>query len=589
MMKALINNERHIIVNTIRTQPTRNLVSYGLLGVILAFFLYFISRGVWAVSSSITPQILSGMLSYIFLLMIGFIILLGLPQVFKQMYSSTDLQLLFTMPIQTRHIFWVKYIQSFAGIPLFAFIFFIVPLFVYGIASQVSLLYYPVVLIILLAVALIGLSIAYLFNLILIQIVPASRANEFMTVMSFLSGIFVYLLFMFPNMNSDIPMMERMLDGVPLLPKWVPITWGSTAVVEATQGSIGFLLPLFLFALFVAMLIVLSTTLVEKGFRTGWIRLSEGGAKTRKKRKTKGIPKVQHPIIAIGKKEWYAIKRDMREWLVLMPIAFFFIFGIVGAFSGGDINISEVRAFSELTWPIGQGVLLLMYSLINGTISASSIGREGPSAWVLRVLPVRGTDIAYGKLWISWLIPFIIFTAIEIVVGIFLNWTFVQLTLGIAMKGLITIGSSAIGLWLGTVGAKYHPTNPQARLKFGTSLFLFVLSYVYLIIALIPYVVMVIPAKVAEFGLEVSQDMSGFFGFVFSTFTQLLVWKGKAPVLMISLSIVTMLMISLGIMYIFTRVSAHRIDRGVDIDMVSEQRSKPLFGGRSGKSDGSLY
>src|SRR5699024_12023666 len=134
----------------------------------------------------------------------------------------------------------------------------------------------------------------------------------------------------------------------------------------------------------------------------------------------------------------------MREWLVLMPIVFFFIFGIVGAFSGGDINISEVRAFSELTWPIGQGVLLLMYSLINGTISASSIGREGPSAWVLRVLPVRGTDIAYGKLWVSCLITFIIFISIEFVVEILLSCNFFLFMFLINMKTVITIMSLVI-------------------------------------------------------------------------------------------------------------------------------------------------
>lgn len=590
MMKALFNNERNIIINTIRTQPSRNLLGYALAGIFGTFFLYFVSRGVKSISASITPSILSGILAYSFLLLIGFIILLGLPQVFKQLYASTDLQMLFTMPIQTRHIFWVKYIQSFAGIPLFAFIFLIVPMFVYGIATQASLLYYPVIVLVLLSMALIGLSIAYLFNLVLIQIVPASRANEFMTVMSFLSGIFVYFLFMFPNMmDDDMQLVDRMLEGVPLLPKWVPITWGSTAVVEATQGSSGFLMPLVILILFVAILIVFSTTLVERGFRTGWIRLSEGRGKTKKKRQKKIVHKVSHPVIAIGKKEWYAVKRDMREWLVLMPLAFFFIFGMFGAFSGGGMNISDLREFSEVTWPVGQGALLFMYSLTNGTIAASSIGREGPSGWILRVLPVRGMDIAYGKLWISWLMPFVILTVIEIGFGIFLGWTLFQLTLGIAMKGIITLGSSAIGLWLGTVGARYHPTNPQSRLKFGTSLFLFVLSYVYFVISLFPYVVMVVPAEVAEFGLEVSQDMSGFIGLIVSVFTKLLIWKGQAPALMVSLGVVTMLMVSLGVMYLFTRVSAGRIDRGIDIDMVSERREKPLFGGRGGKSGGSLY
>src|SRR5699024_5673016 len=202
---------------------------------------------------------------------------LGLPQVFKDLYAATDLQLLFTMPIPTRNIFWMKYIQSYIGIPLLAYVLFVIPLIVYGIVTGESSLYYPVMLVTLLAVTIIGLSIAYLFNLVLIQIVQANRANEFMTVMSFLSGIFVYLLFTLPDIINDKPLQEVLLSGVPLLPKWVPVSWGSAALVEAHQGSIGFLFPFVLFLLLAVCSVILTTALVEKGFRTGWIRLSEGG------------------------------------------------------------------------------------------------------------------------------------------------------------------------------------------------------------------------------------------------------------------------------------------------------------------------
>src|SRR5690625_7084622 len=70
------------------------------------------------------------------------------------------------MPIPTRNIFWMKYLQSYIGIPLLAYVFFVIPLFVYGIVTGASSLYYPVMLVTLLAVTIIGLSIAYLFNLV---------------------------------------------------------------------------------------------------------------------------------------------------------------------------------------------------------------------------------------------------------------------------------------------------------------------------------------------------------------------------------------------------------------------------------------
>src|SRR5699024_5043005 len=131
----------------------------------------------------------------------------------------------------------------------------------------------------------------------------------------------------------------------------------------------------------------------ERGFRTGWIQLSEGPQRKRSKRrstphKQRKAVKMNHPIISIGRKEWYAMKRDLREWLVLMPIAFFFIFGLIGFFtSGGTVSLSFLREYADITWPVGQGILLLLFSLSNGTIAASSIGREGKATWILRTLP----------------------------------------------------------------------------------------------------------------------------------------------------------------------------------------------------------
>src|SRR5699024_4370817 len=364
---------------------------------VFAILLYWLSAGIWAIADAITEPVFAGILSYGFLLVIGFIILLGLPQVFKHLYSATDLNLLFTLPIPTRYIFWIKYLQSFVGMPLLVFVLYVVTLFVYGTFIGANVLYYPVVLLVLLSVIVIGLSIAYLFNLLLVQVVPASKANEFMTVMSVLSGIFVYLLFMIPNMVNDEPLSEMILAGLPLFPEWVPITWASDASCGASSRSVAFHVPLMRILLLAAIFSMLTSTLVERGFRTGWVKLSEGSGKKRKKSAArKSGPKLNHPNIAVGKKEWYAIKRDMREWLVFLSLVFFFVFGAIGAVSGGAA-LSDLRGPNEVTWPITQAILLFIYAMFNGQISASTIAREAKSVWILRILPLSGKDIAFGK------------------------------------------------------------------------------------------------------------------------------------------------------------------------------------------------
>lgn len=584
MMKALLKNQWKIFINTMKSQPGKNYFGYFVMFAVFAILLNWLSAGIWALSDAITEPVFAGILSYGFLLVIGFIILLGLPQVFKHLYSATDLNLLFTMPIPTRYIFWVKYLQSFVGIPLLVFVLYIVPLFVYGAFIGANVLYYPVVLLVLLSVIVIGLSIAYLFNLLLVQVVPASKANEFMTVMSFISGILVYLLFMAPTIANDRPLSELILAGLPLFPEWVPVTWAGDAIIASAAGSIDFLLPFVMIMVLAAVFFILTSTLVERGFRTGWVKLSEGSGKKRKKGAArKSGPKLNHPMIAVGKKEWYAIKRDMREWLVFLPLVFFFVFGVIGALSGGA-ELSDLRGPTEVTWPITQAILLFIYAMFNGQIAASTIAREAKSVWILRILPLSGKDVAFGKLWISWLLPFVILTVVEIVIGLFFGWTLIQFVTGIAMKAVITVGISGIGMWLGTIGAKYNPANPQNRLKFGTAFILMIVSYVYLFFALIPYVMLLIPVEAMDFAQMASQDIDGFFGSVAGFVYTVLSWKAASPILVTIAGILLMLIISLGVAYIFTMVSARKIDQGIEIEMVQDTGESSL-----GKKPGNLY
>lgn len=580
MMKALLKNQWKIFINTMKSQPGKNYFSYVVMFAVFAILLYWLSTGIWAIADVITEPVFAGILSYGFLLVIGFIILLGLPQVFKHLYSATDLNLLFTMPIPTRYIFWVKYLQSFVGVPLLVFILYIVPLFVYGAFIGANVLYYPVVLLVLLSIIVIGLSVAYLFNLLLVQIVPASKANEFMTVMSVLSGIFVYLLFMIPNLANDRPLSEMILAGLPLFPEWMPVTWASDAITGAV-GSVDFLMPFLMILVLAAIFFTLTSTLVERGFRTGWVKLSEGSGNKRRKNAVKRTAKLNHPVIAVGKKEWYAIKRDMREWLVFLPFIFFFVFGFAGFLSSGG-GLSDLRGPTEVTWPIAQAILLFMYAMFNGQIASSTIAREAKSVWILRVLPLSGKDIAFGKLWLSWLLPFVILTVVEIVAGLFFGWTLIQFISGILMKAVITIGISGIGMWLGTIGAKYNPANPQNRLKFGTSIVLMVVSYIYLFFALIPFVMLLIPVETMDFAQQVSQDIDGFFGWVAGFVYTVLSWKAASPVMITIIGILLVLIISLGAAYLFTMMGARKIDQGIEIEMVQKTRTKSLLGKKPG-------
>ena len=89
----------------------------------------------------------------------------------------------------------------------------------------------------------IGLSLCYLLNLILVQLIPAQRANELMTAMSALSGVIVYVLFQLPNFSSNGAPFEKAIAGLPLFPTWTPFHWASIAITSSAKGSVHAFVP----------------------------------------------------------------------------------------------------------------------------------------------------------------------------------------------------------------------------------------------------------------------------------------------------------------------------------------------------------
>lgn len=565
MMKLLLQTEGKLLLNHFRSSKKQAYATVGFSTLFIALIVYFLSKGVWRIAPSLSFELMSSLFSYSCLLLIGMLVLMGIPQVFKNLYSSLDLSFLFTLPIPTKQLFWVKYIKSFLSTPLIMFFLFYIPFIVYGIRVHTNFLFYIISFAVLLSTVVIGLSLCYLLNLILVQLIPAQRANELMTAMSALSGVIVYVLFQLPNFSSNGAPFEKAIAGLPLFPTWTPFHWASIAITSSAKGSVHAFVPALSIMVLAFLSILLSSSLVEKGFRTGWVRLSEGKGKKRAKISSSKKYKVHHPIIVIGLTDWKNIKRDLREWLVFMPFVFFLIFPTVGFLKSGA-TLENLISYKDNVWLGVQVFFLFFYALFNGSMSASSIAREAETASLIKSLPISSWQLALGKLWISWLLPFILLSTIEIVLGLFIHWSALQIIGGILLKGILTVGISSIGIWLGTIGAKHNPNNPQNRLTFGVSILLAILAYVYLFIALIPFALLNLPPSFKVFADELAG--SGFIGFIAGLASSLLSFKMAYPAIAYLIGIVLIIIFSGGIAFLMLKLSTTRLKKGIRVAKV---------------------
>ncbi len=536
----------------------------SVMGIVIAIFL---SIGTAAAAAIVQKEFVAPIFSYAFSLLLAFNILFGVPQVFKHLYGTNDLALLFTLPIKTRTIYWSKFIQGFFGIPSILTLLSCILLTVFGIVTQASISFFLLAYVVSLLITLIGVSISYLLNLILIQIIPVHRAKELMTAMSAIAGMIVYLLFQLPNLLARNQVDANTMSELPPMPKWLPMEWGGRSLAEATTGSFGFILPFLLLILLTGLMLLISSSLVEKGFRTGWVKMNEGNKPRKKRKGTKVKNKVYHPITMIGIKEIRSIQRDIREWITFLPFLFFMFFPIISLFNK-EGGFEFIMNNPTISWIIVQGIFLFMFSFLTSGFASSSIAREGYSIHLLRSLPLSGKEIVLGKFWANWLIPILFLTSLELIIGIFLKWNPLFIVFGIAVLAVMSLGIAGIGLWIGSIGAKYNPNNPQNRLETGTSFLLMFLCFSYLFVALIPTALVLVPIDSSIISHEVGAHPEGIFGF----FITLLEWKSENQFLLIFLAGSAALLISLGIALLTLFLSAKKIDKGIKINFVSARK-----------------
>ncbi|OLS35363.1 hypothetical protein BTR22_15965 [Alkalihalophilus pseudofirmus] len=534
-------------------------------GVAIGFAVLFFSGIVFSVASTLPGELLSDVLSLSFLSLFAFLILFAVPQVFTKLYGDDDLTLLFTLPLKSTHIYWAKFTQVFLGIPGLILAASLVLLTMFGLGAGANIFYYPLAYFTAILVVLMGLGIAYLLNLLLIQMIPAHRAKELMTVITAFAGVLGYVAFQIPTMMSREGGGESSML-IPELPQWLPLYWAGESVSHLLLGDVTGETVLFsgLLAGLTFAVLYLSSMLVDKSFRTGWIQMNESRSNRKKKKASSAVFKVGTPIIEVGLKEWRTIKRDMREWTMLIPMTFFMFFPIFSIMIR-DGNMEFLQTVPALSWISLQAIGLGLFSFMTSTFTSGSVAREGSSIDLLRVLPLKGIEVAVGKLWIHWLILIGFIGILQIICAFIFGWSPFHTVAGWLLIGLTGLGSSAIGLYFGAIGAKFNHKNPQNRLETGTSFILLFVAMGYVLIQVIPFGLTLLPASELVFLL--GDESSGFFMMIVQWIIGL---KSSMPIIVTLIGLALNLFITAVTVWGALTFTAKEIDRGITINFVKE-------------------
>ena len=417
----------------------------------------------------------------------------------QALYLAGDMDFLLTSPVPVRAVFIAKLLQ--AVLPNFGLIalFGLPVLFGLGLSGNYNLVYYPLVLLIMIMLALAAAGLSALLVMLVVRVFPARRVAE---VLGFVGAILGFGCSQIGNIYNgfghDVNVSGAQASNlftllVRINTPWFPLNWAGQGLVALGEGR--WLTALLLIVLTlglssVAFLVSLSTA--EHWYYSGWARMQV--VTHRKKPRPASMPGnssrmaasaavpafslrglLPAPVWGIFWKDMLLLRRDLRNLSQLIsPLIFGVIYSLM-FFRGGGSPFSGQGQSSD--WfltsinallPYGNvGMALFVGWWLLGRLSGMAFSSEGRNYWVLKSSPVRAGNLLTAKFLVAYL-P-------ALVLGIFFlaGISLVQkIPLGGFLYSLLAVvmclaGMNGIQLSFGVLGANFKWEDPRKMTSGG--------------------------------------------------------------------------------------------------------------------------
>lgn len=511
----LLRNQLRVSWNKLCHRPMGTLIA--MLGFLIGLIAIAVSLGIFAYGSlkTLSPNTVQGFLSMVFMAGLGAQIFFGITAAFAALYMSDDLELLFMAPVSVKAVFAVKSLAIIGSNLFTAVLFAFLPGIFYGLIFQAGVSFYILVLLVGVGLWAIGTAIAELINLLVMRLIPPHRSKEAIGFIGALGGIIIAICFQLPNIliNSgnrfDIGSWLGKQEQILSVMRFFPWGWGSSALAAGISQNFFVGLGWSLLILLVGVLLfVMAFNLVERGFRRGFISLSQGerGKRRKTQPERRGEERQKDPSFAVlkqevvslaspwsgmwavAKKDLLSVKRDTREWFgYLVPL-------IIMLFFVGQFLFSSVRSSRSSLITV-----LIMYTIMfSGNMALQSFGREGESDWLLNSVPLAGWPVVWGKLLAAVLPTLLLMEALLVGTALAIGVS-KSLIIALAIGAVfLSLGSSSIGLFYSINNCRYNPDTPQQRIAPGASLFMYLVNLFFILLLAVGLMYLFLPAELVS-------------------------------------------------------------------------------------------
>ena len=414
----------------------------------------------------------------------------------QALYLSGDMDFLLTSPVPIRAVFVTKLLQ--AVLPNFglAALFGLPVLYGLGITGHYSILYYPLVLLTMIALTLAAAGLSALLVMLVARLFPPRRVAE---VLGFLTATFSILCSqsgnLYNSLGHNVTISGSQVNGLFAMlmrfnTPWNPLNWAGSSLVDLGEGR--WLAGLGLLALTLglsALAFSFALATAERWYYSGWAGMQVVAYKKKPTHPVRaraataqpipqdtrlaGAPRkrlLPAPVRAIIQKDFLLLRRDIRNMSQLVTPLIFGVFytfmflrpGSSGMFGDTQDMPTIFSTISHIVSTYGNiGMSLFVGWMLLGRLSGMAFSSEGKNNWILKASPLRPLHLLAAKFLVAYLPTLALGVLFMVAVSIMQKASLAIFLYGLLATAMCQAGMNGILLSFGVAGANFTWTDPR--------------------------------------------------------------------------------------------------------------------------------
>ncbi len=487
-----------ITVNGLRRTKGRARLGAVVVAVLLAAFAVFLLAMSWLLLSflqspelgrhlSVDPARIVATIPVLVLTGLFLIVLLmTFGSLLQALYLVGDMDFLLAAPVPIRAVFVAKVVQAVAPVFGLASLFALPVLVGLGLASGYVPVYYPLVVVAMVALALAASGLSALLVMLVVRVVPPRRAAE---ILAFVGAILAVSVSQAGSVGNALGggggggPSGSAVSGLLLLASapWLPLNWAGEGLVELGEGHWLTGLPLAALALGLAFAAFWGAVVTaERWYYSGWAGMQVVERRARKAPAAGRVGetgsavswlarRVSQPVWALVWRDALTLRRDLRNLsqlvtpLILGIVYTLLLFrgsgpgqpGSAGQPGGLSGPLAELFGFSSVGMSLFVGWMLL------ARLATTAFSREGRSYWLVKTAPISSDQLLVAKFAIAYVPVFALSLAFNVVIAILRGMAAGQFLYSVVASGMCLAGMTGILLAFGVLGARFDWDDPR--------------------------------------------------------------------------------------------------------------------------------